>query len=128
MQRPGVFVAIAVGLTALVAPIWLSVHLAWRQSLAAEQNRLGDKGHLQPPYREAGPIGAGRQMAAHRQHRLCRRLRAPENAEAELEHVRRVDEPLGDELLGEPDMAELETLHLGLDARRPRPLRVASAA
>src|SRR5580698_5305513 len=40
MQRPGVIVAVAIGLTALVAPIWWSVHLAWRQSLAAEENRL----------------------------------------------------------------------------------------
>ena len=40
MQRPGVIVAVAIGLTALVAPIWWSVHLAWRQSLAAAENRL----------------------------------------------------------------------------------------
>jgi sensor c-di-GMP phosphodiesterase-like protein len=41
MHRPtGVAVAVAVGLTALVAPIWLSINLAWRQSLAAEEARV----------------------------------------------------------------------------------------
>lgn len=41
MHRPtGVAIAVAVGLIAAVAPIWLSIHLAWRQSLADEEARV----------------------------------------------------------------------------------------
>lgn len=41
MDRPaGVAIAAAVGITALVAPIWLSLHLAWRESIAAEETRV----------------------------------------------------------------------------------------
>src|SRR5208282_5062025 len=41
MQRhTGVAIAVVVGLTAVVAPIWVSIHLAWRQSVAAEEDRV----------------------------------------------------------------------------------------
>ena len=41
VQHPrGVIIAAAIGLTALVVPIWLSVRLAWKQSLADEQARV----------------------------------------------------------------------------------------
>jgi sensor c-di-GMP phosphodiesterase-like protein len=41
MQRPtGIAIAVAIGLTAVIAPIWLSIHLAWRQSLADEEGRV----------------------------------------------------------------------------------------
>ena len=42
--------------------------------------------------------------------------RAPGNAEAELEQRRIVDETFGAQLLGEPEIAGIEDLHLRLDA------------
>ena len=86
--------------------------------IAAKQRRLGDERHLHPPDGEARPIGARRQMVSHGQHRFGRRLRAPGDAEAELEERRRVDQPLGDQLLGEPDVTEFEALDLRLHAGR----------
>jgi sensor c-di-GMP phosphodiesterase-like protein len=41
MQRPiGVTIAVAVGLAAIATPIWFSIHLAWRHSLADEEDRV----------------------------------------------------------------------------------------
>jgi sensor c-di-GMP phosphodiesterase-like protein len=41
MHRPtGVGVAVVVGLAAIAAPIWLSIHLAWLQSLSDEEDRV----------------------------------------------------------------------------------------
>lgn len=41
MQRStGVVIAVVVGSAAIVAPIWLSVHLAWKESLDAEEARV----------------------------------------------------------------------------------------
>lgn len=38
MHRPtGVAIAVAVGLAAMVAPLWISIHLAWLQSVADEE-------------------------------------------------------------------------------------------
>ncbi len=41
MERPrGIIVAIAIAVVALVAPLWLSIQLAWRQSVAGEEARV----------------------------------------------------------------------------------------
>jgi sensor c-di-GMP phosphodiesterase-like protein len=41
MQRPtGVAIAVLIGLTAVIVPIWFSIHLAWKQSLADETARV----------------------------------------------------------------------------------------
>ena len=41
MQRStGVIIAVAVGSAAIVAPIWLAIHLAWTQSLENEEARV----------------------------------------------------------------------------------------
>jgi sensor c-di-GMP phosphodiesterase-like protein len=41
MHRPiGVTIAVAIGLAAIAAPIWISIHLAWRHSLADEEDRV----------------------------------------------------------------------------------------
>jgi sensor c-di-GMP phosphodiesterase-like protein len=42
MQRPtGVGIAVTVGIAAVVAPIWISINLAWRESLTDEEARVG---------------------------------------------------------------------------------------
>src|SRR5215472_1422724 len=90
--------------------------------IAAQQHGLGHHGHLHAPDAEAGPDGARRQHVAHRLHGIRVRRRTPGNAEAELEHRRLLQQALLMHALGEPEMAGIEHLQLGLHAQLADPL------
>ena len=97
--------------------------------VAAEQDRLGDPRHLHPAEREARPLGALGQHVDHRLEDARVGRRAPRDAHAQLEDGRVVQQPLGQQLLGEPQLTGVEDLQLGpyaqlLDALGARPQHV----
>ena len=61
---------------------------------------------------------ACRHVVHHRHERVEVVRRAPPNAHAKLDQHRVLDQPFGRELLREPEMAGVERLDLGLDAKR----------
>src|SRR6218665_3381023 len=86
--------------------------------MPAEQHRLREHRHLHAPDAEAGPVRARRQVVNHGLHRASVCRGTPGNTEAQLKQWRIVEQPFLEQLLGEPQMAGVEYLQLGLEAER----------
>ena len=98
------------------AALQIEVILQPHTHVPAQQDRLGDEGHLEARDGKARPFGALGQHLDHVLHRPGRRRRAVGNAQTELEQRRGFDVAVDDELLGEFDMAAVEDLELRLHA------------
>ena len=82
----------------------------------AEQHRLRDPRHLHPAERERRPDRVVGQLVDHRREQRRVGGCAVRDVHAELEHRRRVDQPLLDQLAAEPQVAGVEDLHLDAHA------------
>src|SRR5882757_2101962 len=113
----------------LHAALEVQVVLQPDPDVAAEQHRLGHPGQLVAADGEGGPLRVPGQQVHHRLQQLGLGWGTVRDTHAQLEQRRRVDQPLGDHLLGEPQVAGIEDLQLRfhpelLDALRADPQHV----
>jgi sensor c-di-GMP phosphodiesterase-like protein len=86
-MRPssGIVIALLIGLGAIIAPLWIAVHLARNQSMADEQSRV--RGYAADLLRRSNETG-GQLFAAER---ILNTLHAPPCSPAEIAAMREID-------------------------------------